>query len=102
MRSLALLAFCLVLSSLSGCIHRLDAQQGNIISNKTVQELKPGMTQAQVESLLGAPVLVQNFNDRISYIYTWRSDETPYHEKSVTLFFSNGHLVRFVDDFQNK
>ena len=98
MRCLCLMVFSLLLSSLTGCIHHLDVQQGNIVSSKTVQELKLGMSQTQVENLLGTPVLVQSFSDRISYIYTWRSDETPFHEKSLILYFSNGRLVSYQNN----
>ncbi len=99
MRGLSLVALGLLLSSLVGCIHHLDVQQGNIVSSKSVQELKLGMSQTQVENLLGSPVLTQSFNDRISYIYTWRSDETPFHEKSLILYFSNGRLVSYQNNF---
>ncbi len=95
MRRFFLITLCFAIVLLTGCTHHLDSQQGNIISSKTVQELRVGMSQAQVENILGSPVLVQSFNDRISYVYSWRSDETPYHTKSLVLYFSNGRLTRY-------
>ena len=95
MRSLAILALSILLCTLTACLHHPDVQQGNIISAKTVTQLRTGMSRQQVEDLLGSPVLTQSFTDRLTYVYSWQSDESPYHTKSVVINFSNGRLANY-------
>lgn len=65
--ALALLAVCL---GLTGCVYRMDIQQGNYLDGKTVKQLKVGMTRSQVRYLLGTPMVPSTFDiDRWDYLY---------------------------------
>ena len=44
-------------ASLTGCVYRMNIQQGNYLDGKTVDQLKVGMTRSQVRYLLGTPMV---------------------------------------------
>jgi outer membrane protein assembly factor BamE len=91
-----------VVDNLPG-VHRINIQQGNLITQEMVNELKPGMTKQQVRFLLGTPLLVDSFHpDRWDYLYTNRpeskSARTPVEQKRLSLFFKNERLVKITGD----
>ena len=68
--ALALLATCV---GLTGCVYRMDIQQGNYLDGKAVGQLKVGMTRSQVRYLLGTPMVEDVFNnDRWDYVYYFK------------------------------
>lgn len=61
---LALLALC------SGCLYRMEVQQGNQLDPTQVEQLTTGMTRTQVLYLLGTPMVPSGFdNDRWDYYH---------------------------------
>lgn len=70
---LALILSCATLS-LAGCfpgVYKIDIQQGNIITQDMLDQLKPGMTRRQVHYVLGTPVTENTFDPTLeSYVYT--------------------------------
>lgn len=90
-----LVALCLMLN-LTGCCYvlwRPDTQQGNIISESTVNQLKLGMNQTQVLYIMGTPMLTHTFNpQRWDYVYTFRRGTGLTHEKRLYLTFDHGIL----------
>ncbi len=99
------LAAALVLAAATmtaGCItpYRMDVQQGNVITQEMVDQLKPGMTKAQVRFLLGTPLITDPFHpDRWDYFYSLRKgrSETP-ATRHLTVIFRNDVLVRLEGD----
>jgi len=77
---------------------KVDVRQGNYITQETVALIVPGMPQAQVKSVLGAPLLVDNFHaDRWDYIYLF----TPGHgsqpiRRQLVVHFADGKVSRVV------
>lgn len=70
-------------------IYRIPVQQGNLISQEMVNDLKLGMTKQQVRYLLGTPLLIDIFrDDRWEYLYTNRS----YTNKNRTIDAKRQHL----------
>ena len=61
MRFIAVLLF----AALAGCVHRIDIQQGNYVTQDLVDRLKPGMTKAEVKQLLGTPLLTRSEERRV-------------------------------------
>lgn len=54
----------------TGCLYRMAVQQGNVLDDTQVEELKTGMTRSQVLYLLGTPMLPHPFdNDRWDYYH---------------------------------
>ena len=80
---------------LAGCVYVADVQQGNIIEDKQLQQLKTGMTKEQVKFLLGSPIVKDAFHqDRWDYVYTLRQGDDSYIEKRrLTLAFKGNKLV---------
>ena len=56
------LALILVAALLTGCnfIYRQPVFQGNLLEKSNVEQLKPGMSQAQVVALIGTPPLAED------------------------------------------
>ena len=53
-------------------VYQPDIQQGNIISQEKIKKLQTGMTQEQVEDIMGTPVLENIFEPgQLFYIYTY-------------------------------
>jgi len=73
----------------------MEIQQGNAISNAAVQQLKRGMSKAQVSSMLGSPLMQDNFrSNRWDYLYYTGHGEAPSNIQNITLFFKNEQLVQ--------
>lgn len=54
----------------SACVYRIDIKQGNFLSPAMVAQVKTGMTEAQVRSVLGPPMIQDPFHpDRWDYVY---------------------------------
>lgn len=63
--------------SLGACniltVHKIDVQQGNVVTQEMVDKLKPGMTRAQVRFVLGTPLVTDVFHrDRWDYFYSFK------------------------------
>lgn len=92
------------LLTLSGCfpsVYKIDIQQGNIITQDMVNQLRPGMNRAQVNYLMGTPLILDPFHaDRWDYIYSIQPGGGTMHQENITLFFNNNQLVSLSGDFQ--
>lgn len=96
------IAFTLcVAGCVAGCvnswIYRPDKQQGNILTKNKIDQLRPGLSKAQVRYLMGTPVLQSSFDpDRWDYVDYFQSGNKniPPIEKRVTLFFSFDQLQK--------
>ena len=85
-----------VLTLLGGCaIHRMDIQQGNVLTQETLDKIVVGMEQRKVRLLAGTPLVVDPFRkDRWDYVYSFLHGIT--HEKQfsyVSMFFQDDVLV---------
>jgi outer membrane protein assembly factor BamE len=64
---------------LSGCAveryfleYRVNVQQGNVVEQKNIAQLRPGMTRDQVRYVLGTPLLQDPFHaNRWDYVYRY-------------------------------
>ena len=58
---------------LSGCVYRIDIQQGNLLEEEAIDQVEVGMTRSQVRFLLGTPMVADTFHqDRWDYMYYFR------------------------------
>lgn len=81
-------------------VHKIVVQQGNVITQQMVDRLKPGMTKAQAQYVLGRPVLDDLFDpNRWVYVYVYQVPDYPEVKQTLTLYFENDALVRFTGDF---
>jgi|SRR5690554_6524941 len=80
--------------SLSAC-YKTPVQQGNLLLQKDIDEVKPGMSKKQVAIVLGTPAIADPFNqDRWDYINTSKVKGKYKKLKKLTLYFENDALVR--------
>lgn len=98
------IAFLLTLTgaTLLGCsycgLYRPNIQQGNILSQDVVAQLRPGMNVDQVIYLMGSPVLTNTFQtNRLDYVYTFRRGGDPMVRRHLTLTFDNAGILRTID-----
>ncbi len=78
---------------LSGCVHKINVQQGNLIEQDSFNKLHTGMSKEEVQSLLGTPVLINTFRDnRVDYVYTNKPGYGKGTEKNFTLVFQGDRL----------
>lgn len=103
------LATTLVLAgllTLSGCgswwlprPHRIDIQQGNILSTADVGQISAGMTKIEVINLIGKPITTSVFDDeRWDYIYSQNLSGATPNSKRFTVFFQNDAVFRVEND----
>lgn len=78
-------------------VYRIDIQQGNVITQDMVDQLRVGMSKRQVQFILGAPLLTDPFHaQRWDYVYVYEpgshgsSDTT---EQRVTLLFDGDRVA---------
>lgn len=81
-------------------VHKITIQQGNVITQEMVDQLKPGMTRNQVRFVLGDPVTRNRFNpDRWDYLY-YIDIPGQYQEKTyLSLTFEKDRLASFTGNF---
>jgi outer membrane protein assembly factor BamE len=101
---LLVIAGCIV--SLTACIswvpyRRPDIQQGNIITQAEVNQLKLGMTKTQVIGVLGTPVVQNGFVDNeLVYMYTNQINGGKITKTRLILNFKQGKLSSGESDYQ--
>lgn len=81
--------------------YKIDVQQGNVVTQEMVSQLRPGQTKDQVRYILGTPLLMDVFHaNRWDYIYRLHKGSTgETDEQKLTLFFDGeGRLVRVTGD----
>lgn len=81
--------------------YKIDIQQGNVLTQDMVAQLKPGLTKDQVRFVLGTPVLMDMFHaNRWDYVYRLQKGASGEVEmrKFSTFFDENDKLVRVAGD----
>jgi outer membrane protein assembly factor BamE len=81
--------------------YKIDVQQGNVLTQEMVSQLKPGQTKDQVRFILGTPVLADVFHaNRWDYVYRLQKGSTGVvEERKFAVFFdADGRLERVAGD----
>jgi outer membrane protein assembly factor BamE len=80
----------------SGCVYKVDIQQGNFIDDKAVAQVEAGMTRSQVRFLLGTPMVADSFDqDRWDYVYYVKIGKTgDLTERHVLVWFDGDKVVK--------
>lgn len=91
---IALTSLVLALMTLTAC-YKAPVQQGNILKQEDIDEVKPGMSKRQVAIILGTPTVSDPFDhDRWDYINTSKVKGKFKKLKKLTLFFEDDKLIR--------
>ncbi len=80
--------------------YRVDVIQGNFVSREMAAQLHPGMTRAEVRSILGTPLLQDVFHaNRWEYVFSLRQGyHAPIVRRFTVVFDKQGRLVRTQGD----
>jgi outer membrane protein assembly factor BamE len=94
------LALSVAATLVSGCVYRMNIQQGNYLEGKTVSQLQVGMTRSQVRYLLGTPMIPDLFNkDRWDYLYYFQGGRLHRPEqRHLVVYFKQDKVASFVRD----
>lgn len=98
--AVALNACSTALSHLPG-VYSLEIQQGNIVTQEMVDQLRPGMNKRQVLYIMGSPMLLDPFHqNRWDYIYSVQPSGEDRLQKQVSLYFEGDQIVGIQGDFR--
>ena len=79
--------------------HKIDIQQGNVITQDMIDKLQPGMTRSQVRFVLGTPLLIDPFRtDRWDYVYSLKKRGELLEQRQLKVFFKDDKMVRYEGD----
>ncbi|WP_248804997.1 outer membrane protein assembly factor BamE [Pseudomonas sp. MWU13-2100] len=104
---LLLTSFTLVgLLALAGCsfpgVYKIDIQQGNVVTQDMIDQLRPGMTRKQVRFIMGNPLLADTFHaNRWDYLYSLQPGGGERQQERISLIFNaNDQLASLSGDFK--
>lgn len=79
--------------------YSMDIVQGNVVTSEQLAALQVGMPRAQVQSVLGTPLLVSPFHSqRWDYTFSLKSQGVAPQERHVAVFFKDERLERIEAD----
>ena len=82
-------------------VYKIDIQQGNIITQEMIDQLRPGMTKRQVIFVMGTPLVRDPFHqDRWDYVYSYQPGGGIRGQEKVTMYFENDQLTHFTGDYK--
>ncbi|MND70890.1 Outer membrane protein assembly factor BamE precursor [compost metagenome] len=93
------------LVALAGCsfpgVYKIDIQQGNVVSQDMIDQLRPGMTRRQVRFIMGNPLITDTFHaNRWDYLYSLQPGGGARQQERISLVFDgNDQLVGLSGDF---
>ena len=101
-----LLSLLVSLTTAAGCsnigfpgVYRINVDQGNIVDQDMVDQLKPEMTRRQVRFVLGTPIIEDTFNnDRWDYVRVLRRGDDVLFRTQLTVIFENDVLADVEGD----
>ena len=106
MKKLLIIITCLASLILAGCserfhiVHKIDVQQGNVVTQDRVDQLEPGMTRNQVQYIMGSPIVVDVFHQgRWDYLYVKRNGPDVLNESKITVVFEGDNLSAVTGDY---
>ena len=90
-------AVCVLIATGSGCVYRMNIQQGNFLEARTTDQLQVGMTRSQVRYLLGTPMVPDAFDrDRWDYLYYFKRGRlTKPEQRHLIVYFHDEKVEKF-------
>ncbi|MDO5532526.1 outer membrane protein assembly factor BamE [Sutterella sp.] len=74
--------------------YRADVPQGNLVTSEMALQLEKGMTDAQVQFLLGVPLIQDQFHEgRWDYVYYLRRGDGEEQIRRLTVWFNDDRRV---------
>ena len=103
MQKLLVPVLCALLAACAGFpgVYKIDIEQGNMVTQEMVDQLRPGMTKRQVRFIMGTPLVQDPFNqERWDYIYSMQPGGEDREQERLTINFDDDDRVTsFAGDF---
>ncbi len=81
-------------------LHKVDIQQGNVITQRMIDQLKPGLSREQVMFIMGEPIHRNSFNDsRWDYLYSIEIPGEYLERKRLSIYFEGDTVTHFDGDY---
>lgn len=82
--------------ALTGCVYRVNIQQGNFLEAKTIDQVTVGMTRSQVRFLLGTPMIADSFHpERWDYLYYYKDGKSrKVEQRLIVVYFADEKVTR--------
>ena len=75
--------------------HKIEVNQGNLVTPEMREKLKVGMSRLQVRSVLGTPLISDPFHaSRWDYVYRLEQKCKVVEQQRLTLYFDDDRLAR--------
>jgi outer membrane protein assembly factor BamE len=98
--NLSLSSCATIFNNLPG-VYTLEVQQGNIVDQAMVDQLRPNMSKRQVLYIMGSPMVVDVFHQSSwDYIYSDQPSGEKRVQKRISLYFDNDQLSGIQGDFR--
>ena len=102
-----LAASFLLLLALAGCVfpgvYKINVQQGNIVKQADLDNLKPGMSHKEVHYLLGTPLVKDTFdNSRDFYVYTFQEHGGKIKKQQIVVYYDHGSYTHYTANLLDK
>jgi len=80
----------------SACVYHVPIQQGNLLEQKDIDQIKLGMTESQVRYVLGTPLVVDPFSkNRWDYVYYLKKGRMhAAEERHFVVYFDSGSVSK--------
>lgn len=98
-----ILLISLTLVFISACgfpgVYKINVEQGNIVTQEMVNQLKPGMSRRQVRFIMGTALIEDTFNrNRWDYVFVLRNGSTVLDQSKLTVEFDQDSLINVFGD----
>lgn len=83
-------------------VHKIDVQQGNVVTQEMVAQLRLGMNKKKVRFVMGTPIIQDTFHSsRWDYIYTFHEGGGGTERRRITTVFNeDGKLIALEGDIK--
>lgn len=89
------LIYLLAVVALTACAHKIDIQQGNVVTEEQLAKVKTGMDAQKVRTILGTPLLTDPLHqNRWDYFFSMGKGNSVKERYRVTLYFKGSKLTR--------
>ena len=74
-------------------MHKIDIQQGNVVTQNMLARLEVGMNKEKVQFIMGTPIIIDTFNNhRWDYVFTYDRRREFLSKRTITLYFEGDSL----------
>jgi outer membrane protein assembly factor BamE len=88
--------------AVSGCVYRIDIQQGNYLEQDDIDQVEVGMSRSAVQFLLGTPLVADSFHqgrwDYPYYLKIGRSRDI--QKRWIVVYFEDDRVTRIERDLE--